>query len=154
MAILAGAQIVSPPSLAVGLSGLVGEKGNIDVQLLTEIISQKQDELKKEGIRRVMNNAVLNHSYAMWDFTNHSLEMLLYSKNKKAIEKEMAEYATNMVLVYGFAEAYLQASYQLGNRQLLTTMKSYRDASAMDIAEWYWSNLYGCYAQSAQFYLR
>ncbi len=130
------AQYATPPSLAVGLSGLAGERGNIDVELLTEIISQKQEELKKEGIRRIMNKEVLNHSYALWDFTNHSLEMLLYSKDKKAIEKELAEYATNMVLVFGFAEAYLQASYQLGNKQLLGVIKSYPFSQYMDSANW------------------
>lgn len=130
------AQYASPPSLAVGLSGLVSERGNIDVELLTEIISQKQDELKKEGIRRIMNKEVLNHSYALWDFTNHSLEMLLYSKDKKAIEKELAEYATNLVLVYGFAEAYLQASYQLGNSELSEAMNSFPFKNKMRLDNW------------------
>lgn len=130
------AQYASPPSLAVGLSGLVSERGNIDVELLTEIISQKQEELKKEGIRRIMNKEVLNHSYALWDFTNHSLEMLLYSKDKKAIEKELAEYATNLVLVYGFAEAYLQASYQLGNSELSEAMNSFPFKNKMRLDDW------------------
>ncbi|MEO5979257.1 MAG: hypothetical protein ABIS36_05390 [Chryseolinea sp.] len=112
------AQVESPPSLLLGLSGLTGEKGNIDVALLAEIISEKQGELKKEFIKREFYDGLQAQNYVVWEYAYNSLEVLLNSKNRQAISKEMLEYAANLALVYSFTETYLQVSDKLCNSDL------------------------------------
>lgn len=106
-------QVESPPSLALGVAGVVGEKGSIDVDLLAEIISEKQGELKQEFIKKTFFNDLENHSYAVWEFTYRSINVLLESESKDAIKKNLLESASNLALVYGFSELYLQLSRRM-----------------------------------------
>ena len=124
-ALNAFSQVESPPSLLLGLSGLTGEKGNIDVELLTEIISEKQSELKKEFIKRQFYDKLQNRNYVVWEFAYNTLEVLLNSSNKQAIEKEVLEYSANLSLVYAFAETYLQVSDNRCNEKVRNLLKAF-----------------------------
>ncbi|MEM6721446.1 MAG: hypothetical protein AAF611_19120 [Bacteroidota bacterium] len=53
------------PSLAVGLETLTYTKGNIDIELLTEIILEKQSELKQEAIKRFIFNLFPRGNYTI-----------------------------------------------------------------------------------------
>ena len=119
------AQVEGPPSLLLGLTGLTGEKGTIDVALLGEIIVEKQSELKKEFIKREFYEKLQNRNYVVWEYAYNSLEILLTSKDKQAIEKELMEYAANMALVYAFTETYLQVSARLCNSELEPVIKAW-----------------------------
>lgn len=126
----AGAQVEGPPSLLIGLAGLTGERGNIDVQLLSEIITEKQGELKKEFLKREVYSRLENRSYVVWEFAYNSLEMLLNSTDKKAMEKEVLEYAANLALVYSFTETYLQVSDKLCNSDLEAVVRAWNHPPA------------------------
>jgi hypothetical protein len=106
-------QVESPPSLTLGVAGVVGEKGSIDVDLLAQIISEKQGELKQEFIKKIFFNDLENHSYAVWEFTYRSINVLLENESKDAIKKNLLENASNLALVYGFSELYLQLSRRM-----------------------------------------
>jgi hypothetical protein len=90
----------TPPTLSAGLGMLTGTKGTIDVELLSEIISEKQAELKKEGVRRLILNETDTASFVDKNFAYLTLSCLLDYKNKSVIEKEIIEAATNYALVY------------------------------------------------------
>ncbi len=118
-------QVESPPTLALGVAGVLGEKGSIDVEVLAEIISAKQGELKKEFIKKTIFDGLSNKSYTLWEYAYNSYNVLLESKDKEAIKKNLLNNSANLALVYGFAEFYLQLSYKLGNSDLDNLMIKY-----------------------------
>ncbi|MCB0806823.1 MAG: hypothetical protein KDC05_13585 [Bacteroidales bacterium] len=96
------------PTLSAGLNGLVYEKGAIDVELLSDIIASKQDELKQEAIKRYVYSNLPDKCYTLNFFSRNVADVLLTEKNKKVIEKQVLENLSNFALVYGFSEFYLQ----------------------------------------------
>jgi hypothetical protein len=123
------AQVESPPTLALGVAGVVGEKGTIDVDLLAQIISEKQGELKQEFIKKTFFNDLDDHSYVMWEFMYRSLNVLLESESKDAIKKNLLANSANLALVYGFCEFYLQLSAKMGNSNLDALLIKYDPAN-------------------------
>lgn len=111
-------QVDTPPSLSAGLGGITGAKGLIDVELLGEIIAEKQSELKKEFVKRTIFAKLENKSYVLWNYAYSSIDILLESKDKNVIKKNLIEYSANLALVYGFAEFYLQISNKTCNSGL------------------------------------
>lgn len=112
------AQVPSPPSLIAGLSGISASRGDIDVVLLTSIIAEKQEELKNEFIKRYVLERIAKENYVLWEYSYNSLEILFNSKNRDVIEKELLEHATNLAVIYGLTETYLQVSTKYCNRDL------------------------------------
>jgi hypothetical protein len=104
------AQTEQAPTLTLGLNELVNfKKGVIDVELLSSIISAKQEEIKKEIIKREILAPI--HDKGNFMYYNYALNvtnLLLKEKNKKVISREVLEYTSNFALVYGFTELYLQ----------------------------------------------
>jgi hypothetical protein len=98
----------SPPSLSMGLDHLVFGKGVIDVELLSDIIANKQDELKREFIKRTVVNGVANNNFTFYNYASNTLDLILKEKNKKVITREVMEYTANFALVYGIAELYIE----------------------------------------------
>jgi hypothetical protein len=119
------AQVESPPSLALGVAGVVGEKGSIDIDVLAQLISEKQGELKKEFIKKTIFQDLDNHSYVVWEYMYNSLNVLLESESKEAIKKNLLKNTTNLALVYGFSELYLQLSSNLCNSDLESLLAVY-----------------------------
>lgn len=131
------AQVEGPPSLLLGLTGLTGEKGTIDVALLGEIIVEKQSELKKEFIKREFYDKLQNRNYVVWEYAYNSLEILFTSKDKQATEKELMEYAANLALVYAFTETYLQVSAKLCNSKLEPVILAWEKKNSVTYAEYF-----------------
>lgn len=134
--LLAVGQVESPPTLALGVAGVVGEKGSIDIDVLAQLISEKQGELKKEFIKKTIFRDLEGQSYVVWEYVHNSLDILLESESKEAIKKNLLEQTSNLALVYGFAELYLQLSSKMCNSSLDSLLMSYDTA--------YKSNEYAC----------
>ena len=131
------AQVEGPPSLLLGLTGLTGEKGTIDVALLGEIIVEKQSDLKKEFIKREFYDKLQNRNYVVWEYAYNSLEILLTSKDKQALEKELMEYAANLAFVYAFTETYLQVSAKLCNSKLEAVIRAWEKKNNVKYADFF-----------------
>src|SRR5690606_26746556 len=111
-------QVESPPTLALGVAGVVGEKGSIDVDVLAQLISEKQAELKKEFLKKSIFNDLQGHSYVIWEYMYSSMNVLLESESKEAIKQGLLKNSANLALVYGFCELYLQLATQMCNSRL------------------------------------
>ncbi|MEM8999083.1 MAG: hypothetical protein AAGB24_02380 [Bacteroidota bacterium] len=97
----------SDPTLSVGLSSLTSySKGTIDVELLTEIILEKQQELKDEALKRFMFRLFPEENYTTKFYLQSALHILLNEKNPEVIRKELMEILTNYSLALGFSLAY------------------------------------------------
>lgn len=94
------------PTLAVGLETLTFNKGTIDVELLTQIIIEKQSELKKEALKRFIFNLFPEGNYTTKFYLQNSLHILLNEKNPEVIKRELMEIITNYALALGFTVAY------------------------------------------------
>lgn len=100
-------------TLYAGLSGVVGKKGEIDTEILTQIIADKQQELKKEFARKNLMRNIDSGSYAFYTFAGQSFDIIFNTTNKTAAARKLIETSSNLALVYGFTEFYLQASKRL-----------------------------------------
>jgi len=111
-------QLPGPATLGVGLSGITGQKGTIDTEVLSEIIAEKQTEIKKEFIRRNLSKMLQRQSYALWEFGYLTTGVLLDSRNEEVITKKLLEHSANLSLIYDFAE------YGLKNQGINTELNS------------------------------
>lgn len=97
-------------TLGAGITAVTGQKGVIDVQLLSEIISQKQEELKKEFLQKRSLRLMGGRSFAMKNFIYSNFATLLTIDEKNAIEKELLEQVSIFALHVGVAETIMQLS--------------------------------------------
>ncbi len=107
---IADAQVAAP-TLSAGLTSLTLEKGQIDVALLSEIIADKQEELRKELLQRHLLAKMEYKGFALQNYLYSSFHALLTLKDYKAIEKELLSQITILALQLGFGEALLRISF-------------------------------------------
>lgn len=102
----------SAPSLSIGLDNVLFGKGVIDVDLLTEIISEKQDELKKRIVEKeILKPVFKNSSFATSNYAFSVVKELMNEKDKTVLKKEVMEHTVNYAVICAFAEMYLQLSW-------------------------------------------
>ncbi|NQY06302.1 MAG: hypothetical protein HRT68_08990 [Flavobacteriaceae bacterium] len=128
-------QVESPPDLSVGAQGLIFEKGSIDVELLSELITEKQDELKKELIKRNLINVLHQNNFTSYAFAYSSLTDIMTVSDKSSMSKKLLIYIEDFALVYGFSEFYLHTSGKLGNTQLDSLLSKVTVVSKSDSKE-------------------
>lgn len=89
-------------------------KGTIDTELLTEIIQQKQEEVKERAFRNLIvkwikGNDRINSisNFTTYYYLYNVMDNLLSAKNKTSITKALTESTAEFAYVYGFAIFYL-----------------------------------------------
>lgn len=122
-------------SLYAGLSGIVAKKSEVDVELLTQIIVDKQQEVKKEFARRTLLNQINKGSYAFSSFANQSFDILFNTTNKTVASRKLIESSANLALSYGFTEFYLQASRRLLKNKDLSDVFVAADSTLVSLSE-------------------
>jgi hypothetical protein len=115
------AQESQDPSLSVGLESLTFGKGTIDVDALRKVLIRKQNELKREGLKRFVFKKLPDYHYTTKLFLQNSITTLIDENNQNIIEKELLELSTNYSLILGFANIYEQIYYQK-NKDSITTV--------------------------------
>ena len=107
------------PTLSlVGGSPVLG-KGTINTEVLTEIIQQKQEEVKKMVFRNTIVKGFNNSNYtdALKNFTTYHymynlMDIMTSGKNKTVITKSITESTSEFAYVFGFA-LYIQRDLAL-----------------------------------------
>ncbi|MTE27542.1 hypothetical protein [Winogradskyella ouciana] len=92
------------PTLSVGLESLTFGKGTIDVKALEKIIVRKQNELKREGLKRYVFDQLPPNNYTLKLFVQNAIITIVDEQNQNIVEKELLELATNYALVVGFSK--------------------------------------------------
>ncbi len=116
------------PTLAIGLETLTMNKGTIDVKVLTEIIVEKQKELKQEALKRFMLKLFPDANYTTRFYLQNALHILLNEKNPQVIEKEILELTTNYALSLGVAYAMIESNDSPVN-DILQPYRAYENCS-------------------------
>lgn len=111
------------PILQVGLESLTFAEGVIDVPTVSKIIARKQNELKREGIKRYIFRRLPRYNYTTKLFMQNSIITLIDERNQNIIETELLELSTNYALVMGFSKLYKQIYLNQDN----SAVKGYYD---------------------------
>ncbi|MES2382782.1 MAG: hypothetical protein V4538_17175 [Bacteroidota bacterium] len=106
--ILINAKAQFGPNLTTGAGGLAYKQGQLDAQLILDIISTKQGEIKTELGKRLILNKLERGSYAFYQYVEKSINLLFNENNKQVVSKEFMENSAELLLVYGLAEYLLQ----------------------------------------------
>ncbi len=96
------------PSLQVGLSGIKFSKGNLDPELIAEIIAEKQKGVKVKLIKNMLLNNLGVDNGLFYAYIDQSIEILTTEKDEDTRVKNLLENTVNLSFVVGYAEYYLQ----------------------------------------------
>lgn len=96
------------PSLQVGLSGIKFSKGNLDPELVAEIIAEKQKEVKVKLIKNMLLNNLGVDNGLFYAYIDQSIEILTTEKDEDTRLKNLLENTVNLSFVVGYAEYYFQ----------------------------------------------
>ncbi|CAL2086388.1 hypothetical protein [Tenacibaculum sp. 190524A05c] len=101
------------PTLSAGLDNVTFKKGTLDVELLAKIISEKQKELIREGIKRIIFDKLGANSeidFYSQMYMERIVNILFEEKNPQVITKKILEETTNYLFVFGMTEFLLTNS--------------------------------------------
>lgn len=106
------------PTLSAGLDNVTFKQGTLDVELLAKIISEKQRELVREGIKRTIYKSIGN-SKKLDDLTQFYIErvvdVIFNEKNHKVITKRVLEETTNYLFILGITKYILESKNEAIN---------------------------------------
>jgi hypothetical protein len=95
------------PNLTAGAEGLAYKQGELDAQLILDIVATKKGEIKTELGKRLVLSKLEGGSYAFYHYAEKSLGLLFSQANKRVITKEFMTNSAELLLVYGLAEYML-----------------------------------------------
>ena len=124
---------VSAPSLSAGVDKVAFQQGQLDAQLIANIISTKQEEIRSELAQRLVLKPLDCGNFALWNYARQNLDLLFNEKDKNVITKNMLRYGAELAMVYGLAEFYLQDLAFKSRQKILT-----KDEKRFLLQYFYW----------------
>lgn len=98
------------PSLQMGLNGLTFKPGNLDAELIAQIIAEKQEEVKTKVIKNWMLKQVNDAGGTIYTYTDNILNSILYEKSTEIRTKNILENTVNLTFSMAFAKFYFEKS--------------------------------------------
>jgi len=95
------------PSLQLGLNGLTFSKGDLDAQLIMEIIAEKQQELKVRLVENMFLESLQKTGGTVYNYATNVLKGVTQEPNSEARTRIILENTVNLVFVFSFAEYIL-----------------------------------------------
>lgn len=92
------------PTLQLGLNGVTLGKGNLDAQLIMEIVAEKQREIKLKLIENMFLNKLQNSGGTVYSYATNMLKVITEEPNSEIRTKVALENTVNLVFTYAFAE--------------------------------------------------
>lgn len=92
------------PSLQLGLNGLTFSKGDLDAQLIMEIIAEKQKEIKVRLVENMFLEGLDNTGGTVYNYATNILKGVTQEPNPEIRTRIVLENTVNLVFVYAFAE--------------------------------------------------
>lgn len=96
--------IHNAPSLQLGLNGLTFSKGDLDAQLIMEIIAEKQQEIKVRLVENMFLDGLDNTGGTVYNYATNILKGVTKEPNPETRTRIVLENTVNLVFVYAFAE--------------------------------------------------
>lgn len=95
------------PNLSVGVGKVAYDKGQLDSELILQIIATKQAEIKSELAKRLILQQFECGSFTLYNYARKNVDMLLSNTGTDVVKKEMLRNSAELLLVYGLAEFYM-----------------------------------------------
>ncbi|SMG10306.1 hypothetical protein SAMN05661096_00307 [Marivirga sericea] len=95
------------PNLTIGAGKVLFEKGQLDSELIAEIVSTKQDEVKTQLTKNLINKYLSNSNLALKTFVANNLDLLFSESSKDIKKKELLKNSAELAVTMGFAEYFL-----------------------------------------------
>lgn len=105
--LMAGAYAQVGPSISAGIDKIAYQKGELDADLIVELVSTKQQEAKKAIATRLILGKIECGSFAGWNFARKSIDLLLTERKEGILKKEMLKNVAELAVVMGISEFYL-----------------------------------------------
>lgn len=96
----------SAPSLQLGLDGISFTKGDLDAQLIIEMVAEKQKEIKIKLVENMLLSKLYQKgtSGMVYNYTSNVLNSFLTEPNPEIRTKTVLENTVNAVFAYSFAD--------------------------------------------------
>ena len=99
------------PSLQVGLGGIGLSRGTLDQELIIEIISEKQDELKEKAIKYALLNQLTESGSTIYGYVDNTIETVRTEKDPQIRTRNLIENSINFVYATSFSR-YIFEKYK------------------------------------------
>lgn len=96
------------PTLQVGLSGIDFSRGNLDSELIAEIIAEKQKEVKVRLIKNMFLEKLGVKNGLFYTFIDNNIDIILKEKDEDTRIKNLLENVVNLSFVVGYTEYYVR----------------------------------------------
>lgn len=95
------------PDLSAGIDQVTFNQGQLDADLVLQMIATKQGEVKSEIAKRLILNQFECGSFTLYNYARKNVDLLLSNTEKEVVRKELLRNSADLLLVYGLAEFYL-----------------------------------------------
>lgn len=92
------------PTLQLGLNGLSFNKGDLDAQLIMEIIAEKQSEIKVKFVQNMFLENVQDSGGTVYNYATNILKVVTEEPNAETRTRLALENTVNLVFAYAFAD--------------------------------------------------
>ena len=96
------------PTLQVGLDGLNFSKGNLDAELIMQIIAEKQKEIALKVVQNTFLTGLKNTGGTIYTYVDNVLRTVIEERDQQIRSKKVIEASVNMVFAYSFMQYYLK----------------------------------------------
>lgn len=96
------------PNLSAGAEGIVYKQGELDTQVVLDIIATKRGEIKTELGKRLILDKLEGGSFTFYNYAEKSLNLIFSENSKQVVTKEFMKNSTELILVYALSEYLLQ----------------------------------------------
>lgn len=97
----------SGPTLQAGLNGITFTRGNLDAELIAEIIAEKQNELKTRLIKSMLLKSLGVDNGLFYTYIDNTIDIIANEKDEKTRVKNLLENTVNLAFVVAYTEYYL-----------------------------------------------
>ena len=126
---LALGQAKDAPKLELKGSNFSYTKGNIDVELLTQIIQQKQEEVAQRAFQNLVlkafDKAGAQKSFATYRYIYNLLYTITSQKNKTVITRELLNNVLEYCFITGFTQQFFQSNEMKDERYTFKKNESF-----------------------------
>ena len=123
------------PSLQIGLNSLSFSKGSLDIALITEIIADKQAEIKFKIIQNAFLRRLGDAGGTLYNYVDMIVKEIVQESNSEIRTKKIVETMVNLVFVYTFVNVYLQDTTSSTKCQLQKLADAYGLTGSLNFGE-------------------
>lgn len=97
------------PTLQIGLDGILFKKGDLDAQLIMQMVAEAQRHVALKAVQNMFLKKLDKSGAAVYSFADNVIKNIVEEKDTEIRTKQIFENTVNIVFTYAFLEYYLQS---------------------------------------------